>query len=180
MRSLVSLFFILFMSVSCLYAQETQAEKPKKNAKASIVSIQAVPTQMIKQIQSAGIRIRTHNLLRDVGYGYQKNSNITSSISSLHPTSNQMDGYTNIYQYLEGHVAGVTVLGTRILIRGIHTATGSNEPLVVLNGIELDSSSQLGFINPADVKSIEVLKDAGSTAVYGLKGANGVILITTK
>ena len=95
---------------------------------------------------------------------------------------------TRVEEMIRGRVPGVEVTQLAngdysIRIRGVHTIYGSNEPLYVVDGMPLVSSgdrSPLGSINPADVARIEVLKDAAATASWGVQGANGVILITTK
>lgn len=179
MRCLLTLFLVLFLCVGSLYAQEKKSEKQKPDSVVATIDARTLPIQMINENQSGKVS-STSPLFKDVGYGRQKASNITGSVSSLHPSTNQMSGYTNIYQYLEGRVPGLTVSGTTIRIRGLSTIMGNPEPLIVLNGIPLQSSTDLQFINPIDVKSISVLKDAGSAAIYGSRGANGVILINTK
>ena len=83
--------------------------------------------------------------------------------------------YTNIYDYLRGRVPGVEIVGTSIRLRGINT-TGNTDALIILDGMEV---SDISDVNPMDVKSVEVLKDAAST-MYGMRGANGVVIIKTK
>ena len=83
--------------------------------------------------------------------------------------------YTNIYDYLRGRVPGVEIVGTSIRIRGINT-TGNTDALIILDGMEV---SDISDVNPMDVKSVEVLKDAAAT-MYGVRGANGVVIIKTK
>lgn len=180
MRYLVTLFLILSFCAASLHAQEKKKQEQQPDSVTSIVSTQQISTQMLNKDQSGKSSIANPDLLQNVGYGYQKSRSVTGSISTLHPNKNEMNGYTNIYQYLQGRVAGLTVNGTHIRIRGVHTLTGSSDPLVVLNGMPLQSSADLGFINPIDVKSVDVLKGAGSAAIYGTRAANGVILITTK
>ena len=85
-----------------------------------------------------------------------------------------------IAELLQGRVAGVQVINGRIRIRGINSIQGSNEPLIVLDGIPLAGDPSMSHINPRDVQSINVLKSAASTAIYGSRGANGVIEIKTK
>lgn len=89
-------------------------------------------------------------------------------------------------ELLEGRFAGVRVIrvsgGIAVRIRGASSLTGSNEPLYVVDGLEMDAGAggALTGINPADIVTIEVLKDIGSTSAYGVRGANGVVLITTR
>ena len=84
--------------------------------------------------------------------------------------------YKDIYEYLQGRVPGVQIVGTSIRIRGINTATGNPDALIILDGMEVSDVSDL---NPADVASVEVLKDSEAT-LYGMRGANGVVIIKTK
>lgn len=122
-----------------------------------------------------------------IGYGKMKKSDLTGSVSSI--DAKQLERYpkVNIADALQGQVAGLSIRatsnnaegsGTSILIRGQNSISASNEPLIVLDGIPYSGS--MSEINPVDVASVEVLKDASSTAIYGSRGANGVILITTK
>ncbi len=85
-----------------------------------------------------------------------------------------------IAEMLRGRVAGVQVINGRIMIRGVNSIQGSNEPLIVLDGIPLAVDPSTSHINPHDIQSINVLKGAASTAIYGSRGANGVIEIKTK
>ena len=85
-----------------------------------------------------------------------------------------------IAEMLRGRVAGVQVINGRIMIRGVNSIQGNNEPLIVLDGIPLAVDPSTSHINPHDIQSINVLKGAASTAIYGSRGANGVIEIKTK
>lgn len=111
----------------------------------------------------------------NIGYGTTKRKNATTSISSL--KVKQGSGYSNIYDYIQGKFAGVDVDGTTIRIRGERSILGGNDPLFIVDGVEVND---IGDISPDEVQSIDVLKDASSTAIYGSRGANGVILITTR
>ncbi len=179
MRCFIVLFFILTVSAGSLFAQEKMSKKEKQDSVITTVSPKALKPQFITQDKKAIRNSVSTDQLIDVGYGYRSANEVTGSVSTLRPKKNEMNGYTSIYQYLEGRVAGLTVSGTSIRIRGIHSINGSNEPLIVLNGVPLAGSTDLNTINPLDVKSIDVLKGA-SAAIYGTRGANGVILITTK
>ena len=113
----------------------------------------------------------------EVGYGTTKKENLTYSVASIGVKENEMKGYRDIYEYLEGRVAGVEVTpDKRIVIRGLGTFNGSSDPLFIVDGHEVQDIST---INPNDIKSIDILKDS-STAIYGMRGANGVILIKLK
>ena len=113
----------------------------------------------------------------NVGYGTVSKSGLTQSVSTVEVKENEMQNYRDIYEYLEGRVAGVEVTyDKRIVIRGVNTVNGSSDPLILVDGQEWQDISAL---NPNDIKSIDVLKGS-STAIYGVRGSNGVILITTK
>lgn len=112
----------------------------------------------------------------DVGYGKEVRGNLTTSVSSVDIPENPIP-YRDIYEMIEGKCAGVQVEGHKITIRGINSAKGGTDPLFIVNGTPYDS---VDWVNPNDVKSIDVLKDAGSTAIYGFRGANGVIIINLK
>ncbi len=120
-----------------------------------------------------------------VGYGTQKKSDVTGAIASVGDEELKEVSSSNISKSLEGRVAGVEMTQTssrpgssmQIRIRGSRSLTASNDPLVVLDGIPFAGSLQ--DINPGDIKSVDILKDASATAIYGSRGANGVILVTT-
>jgi TonB-linked SusC/RagA family outer membrane protein len=126
------------------------------------------------------------NEIQVVGYGTQKKSQVTGAISSVSDEQLRDVPVANIGQALQGRAAGITVAsnGTApgqsptIRIRGSRSLSGSNDPLLVVDGVPYDGS--LNDLNPDDITSLEVLKDASSTAIYGARGANGVILITTR
>jgi len=120
-----------------------------------------------------------------VGYGTQKKADVTGAVASANLEAFQEAPNTNIVQSLQGSVPGlnigqVTSAGSTpaISIRGRASISGSQDVLIILDGIQYNGS--LSSINPNDIASIDVLKDASSTAVYGAQAANGVILITTK
>jgi TonB-linked SusC/RagA family outer membrane protein len=135
-----------------------------------------------------------------VGYGTMKKSDLTAAISSVKSDDLTRTSITSIDQGLQGRAAGVVVTntsgqpgaGTSIRIRGTSSVMGTNEPLYVIDGIPVinggassgamntPSLNPMALMNPNDVESIEVLKDASATAIYGARGANGVILVTTK
>jgi len=129
-----------------------------------------------------------------VGYGTQKKSDVTGAISSLKSESFNRGVVTNPGQLLQGKVSGVNVTSAsgepgaaqNVIIRGIGSLRSGTQPLYVVDGFLLDNSSQgvdtnpLNFLNPNDIESIDVLKDASATAVYGSRASNGVVVITTK
>lgn len=120
-----------------------------------------------------------------IGYGTQRKEAVTGSVASISSDKIREIPAPNITQAIQGRIAGVEISQTnskpgatmQIRIRGQRSLTASNDPLIVLDGIPFPGS--IGDINPTDVKSIDILKDASATAIYGSRGANGVILITT-
>lgn len=131
--------------------------------------------------------VHTLNEVVVVGYGVQKKSDITGAVSSLSAEMLEERPQTNIIQSLQGSIAGlnVSITGSNAegsssatTIRGSNSITASNKPLIIMDGIPFDGP--WSEINSSDVQSIEVLKDASSAAIYGARGANGVILVTTK
>ncbi|MGC9344244.1 MAG: SusC/RagA family TonB-linked outer membrane protein, partial [Bacteroidales bacterium] len=122
-----------------------------------------------------------------VGYGVQKKSDITGSVISISADKLKERPQVNLTQSLQGSMAGLSVnvrgsdaegTSSFLMIRGQNSITASNTPLIILDGVPY--SGALSEINSSDIESFEVLKDASSTAIYGSRGANGVILITTK
>ena len=120
-----------------------------------------------------------------IGYGTQRREAVTGSVANIGGDKLNQVAATNAAQALQGRVAGVLMTQTstkpgeemQIRIRGQRSLSASNDPLIVLDGIPF--MGQLSDINPADIKSMDILKDASATAIYGSRGANGVIIITT-
>ncbi|MEP6803161.1 MAG: SusC/RagA family TonB-linked outer membrane protein, partial [Flavobacterium sp.] len=120
-----------------------------------------------------------------IGYGTQRKEAVTGSVASIGGRELNEVPAANVTQALQGRLAGVDLTQTstkpgaamQIRIRGTRSLTGSNDPLIVLDGVPFAGS--IGDINPVDIKSVDVLKDASATAIYGSRGANGVILITS-
>ena len=120
-----------------------------------------------------------------IGYGTQRREAVTGSVANIGGEKLNQIAATNAAQALQGRVAGVLMTQTsskpgaemQIRIRGQRSLTASNDPLIVLDGIPF--MGNLSDINPADIKSMDILKDASATAIYGSRGANGVIIITT-
>ncbi len=120
-----------------------------------------------------------------VGYGTQRREAVTGSVASMSGDKIRDVPSSNITQALQGRISGVDMEQTstkpgatmQIRIRGTRSLNASNDPLVVLDGIPFAGS--IADINPGDIKSIDILKDASSTAIYGSRGANGVIMVTT-
>ena len=140
-----------------------------------------------------------------IGYGTQKKSDLTGSVISLKEADFNKGTNTSVAQLIQGRAPGVQITqssgepggGVSIRIRGSSSINAGNEPLYVIDGLAIDNSAPItevgiGFsgsppprnplnaLNPSDIESIEILKDASATAIYGSRGANGVILVTTK
>lgn len=129
-----------------------------------------------------------------IGYGAVKKSDLTGSVTALKPDSKNKGLVVNPQDMIAGKVAGVNITtdggapgsGANIRIRGGSSLNASNNPLIVIDGIPMDNngvqglSNPLSMVNPQDIESFNVLKDASATAIYGSRGSNGVIIITTK
>ncbi len=124
-----------------------------------------------------------------VGYGVQKKSDVTGSVTSINKDRLSKLPVTNVLQAVQGAAAGVTISqGSSIpgdapsaLVRGRNSINAGTGPYIVVDGVPISKSGgSLNDINPGDIESMEILKDASATAIYGTNGANGVILITTK
>lgn len=122
----------------------------------------------------------------NVGYGTQPRNDVTGSIASVDLGKQGVRSATRVEELLQGRVPGVSVRrlpGGRfsVRVRGTNSLLGSGEPLFVIDGVQLlPGSDGVSGVNPRDVARIEVLKDASATAIYGVRGANGVILIATR
>ncbi|RVU02994.1 TonB-dependent receptor [Mucilaginibacter limnophilus] len=123
-----------------------------------------------------------------VGYGTTRKSDLTGSVATLKGSQLNKVPSSSVDQLLQGKIAGVQVMvpsgqpgaGATIRIRGASSLNGSRNPLIVVDGFPWGDAGDLKQINPDDIESIEVLKDASSAAIYGSRGANGVIMVTTK
>ena len=149
-------------------------------------------TQKVKVAGKSDITIvmkEDAQMLNDVvviGYGTMKKSDISGSVATINKEQMERKVPVNIAQALQGAAAGVMVTNqdgapgtaSAIRIRGIGTINGDANPLYVVDGVQVGTNAD--FVNPADIESMEVLKDASATAIYGSAGANGVIMITTK
>lgn len=153
-----------------------------------VISYVGYVTQEIKAVPHLKITLQEDNQALEevvvIGYGVQKKSNVTGSISSIKNSDFNNRTVTEVNQALQGKVAGVHLLstsdapgsGSSVRIRGFSSNSTSN-PLYVVDGIRMPNINE---INPSDIESMEVLKDAASAAIYGAEAGNGVILITTK
>ena len=120
-----------------------------------------------------------------VGYGVQKKSDVTGALTRVDAEVLNSRPVSNAFEALQGKAAGVDITSNQrpgemgdIRIRGNRSLNASNSPLYVVDGVPL-SSGGIEALNPRDIESIDILKDASSTAIYGSRGANGVVLITT-
>jgi len=135
------------------------------------------------------VRLRTDQKALDevvvIGYGSVKKSDVTGSIVSVKPEDIKKTPAANVMESLQGRLPGVDITrssgaagsGVNVTVRGNRSLTANNGPLFVVDGVQYTSIQD---INPNDIQSMEVLKDAASTAIYGSRGANGVIIVTTK
>ena len=129
--------------------------------------------------------VEDESSLVEVGYGTSSRRDLTSAVGSVTSCDIAEQRVTRIEDLLQGRVAGVVVSRNRagapsVRIRGAQSLYGDGEPLFVVDGLPLLSGGPLSGIAPQDIARIDVLKDAGATAIYGSRGANGVIVITTK
>ena len=135
------------------------------------------------------VTLASDNVMLDevvaIGYGAMKKSDLTGAVTSVKAEELTKAPVSGLDQALQGRAAGVTVTtnsgqpgeAATIRIRGIGSAIGGNDPLYVVDGV---ITSDISFLAPNDIQSMEILKDASATAIYGSRGANGVILVTTK
>lgn len=161
------------------------------NAKVLEVSFIGYETAMVAIPQSNVMKItlKESSVVLDevvaVGYGVQKKGSVTGSIAKMDADKLEDRPVTNVVQALQGQLAGVEIRSTtgepgqdiQIRVRGAASINAASDPLYVIDGVPVDN---LSGINPNDIQSIEVLKDASSSAIYGSRGANGVVLVTTK
>jgi len=120
-----------------------------------------------------------------IGYGTTKKKDVTGAVARVTAESFENQPVTRVDEALQGRAAGVTVAkangapgaGIKIRIRGVNSITGNNDPLVVIDGV---LGGDLSTLNPNDIATMDVLKDASATAIYGVRGSNGVILVSTK
>ncbi len=129
-----------------------------------------------------------------IGYGVAKKNDLTGSVTAIKPDEKNHGIITSAQDMIQGKIAGVNVNsssgepggGAQIRIRGGASLTASNNPLIVIDGMPMDNNNTKGMnnplslVNPNDIESFTVLKDASATAIYGSRGSNGVIIITTK
>ncbi|MBO0356769.1 TonB-dependent receptor [Hymenobacter sp. BT186] len=149
-----------------------------------------VSQEVVVSGTAVNVRLATNTKALDevvvVGYGTQRAEAVTGSVASISGETLREVPTANISQALQGRLPGVQIsqtssqpgATTQIRIRGTRSLNASNDPLIVLDGIPFPGS--IGDINPNDIQSVDILKDASATAIYGSRGANGVVLVTTK
>ena len=129
-----------------------------------------------------------------IGYGVAKKNDLTGSVTAIKPDEKNHGLQTNAQDMIQGKIAGVNVIsndgtpggGAQIRVRGGSSLNASNDPLIVIDGLAMDDkgvkglANPLSMVNPNDIESFTVLKDASATAIYGSRASNGVIIITTK
>ena len=148
------------------------------------VQITAASSKLEVRLQNDGYQLAEVQVV-SVGYGTQKKSDLTGAISTVTADNLVKGTISSTEQVLQGKVAGLNIIrpsgdpaaGATLRLRGGTSLTASNSPLIVVDGI---AGVDINVVQPADIKSIDVLKDASATAIYGSRGANGVIIITTK
>ena len=160
-----------------------------KSGATLVVSYVGYETQEVRAGENLHITLQEDghivNEVVVIGYGTQRREAVTGSVANIGGEKLNQIAATNAAQALQGRVAGVLMQQTstkpgaemQIRIRGQRSLSASNDPLIVLDGIPF--MGQLSDINPTDIKSMDILKDASATAIYGSRGANGVIIITT-
>jgi TonB-dependent SusC/RagA subfamily outer membrane receptor len=167
--------------------------KVKVKADAAIISILNLSSGLINEVINGRIVInfKLNNVIPqeetvkqenpddevvNIGYGYARKKDLATSVGNINGQNNKFASYQNVYEMIQGEIPGVLVVGKKITIRGIATINTSSDPYVLVNGVEMNSNT-LDVIDPRMVKSINILKGSAA-AIYGSRGANGVILIT--
>ncbi len=113
-----------------------------------------------------------------IGYGHVSDRDKLNALATLDNNDVDFSQYSNVYELIKGRFAGVQVVNGEIIIRGVNSINSSSAALIIVDGVPVDNSA-LNSIPPVQVKSVNVIKD-GSSAIYGSRGANGVVLIETK
>ncbi|MCR5532700.1 MAG: SusC/RagA family TonB-linked outer membrane protein [Paludibacteraceae bacterium] len=162
------------------------------------ISYMGYKTQELPAAAGMAVKLGEDSELLDevvvVGYGVVKKNDATGSVTAIKPDDMNKGLQTNAQDMIQGKIAGVNVStdggapggGAAIRIRGGSSLNASNNPLIVIDGLAMDNngiqgvSNPLSLVNPADIETFTVLKDASATAIYGSRASNGVILITTK
>jgi len=162
------------MGIFSIVCQKTDVLKIKPEA------FQAVTRRVGPDLDSLVINLvfvdNESNRKIATGYGYIDEKDLTYAVSNLDHENNDFCNYPDIYTLMKGKLAGVTVSGGAVFIRGVSSLAASSEALLVVDGMIVDDIS---WINPCHVRSIDALKDS-SASMYGSRGTNGVVVIKTK
>jgi len=152
---------ILIVTAEGFYNQKVKLEP---NTKLALVNLKLKPGEKNRELA--------------IGYGHVTDRDKLNSIANMNSGDFDFSQYSNMYDLIRGRLPGVQIVGNEIIIRGINSITSSNSALIVVDGIAMQNSI-LSTLSPSQIKSISVIKDA-SSAIYGARGANGVVLIETK
>jgi TonB-dependent starch-binding outer membrane protein SusC len=152
-----------------------------------MTAVQRVVGNQTNMVISLNVQAGQMEEVLVVGYGTVRKKDATGAVSKVNVSDLQKAPVRSFEEALAGRVAGVQVVATdaqpgdalNIVIRGNNSVTGSNSPLYVIDGFPIENPDN-NVLNPADIESLDILKDASATAIYGARGANGVIVITTK
>lgn len=138
-------------------------------------------TQTIKGAAGMKVQLKPDSQMMEevvvIGFGTVKKRDVTGSVASVKSDAILQAPTSDVASSLQGRISGLDISGGDLRIRGNRSINGNNAPLVIIDGVQ---GGSMGDINPQDIESVDVLKDASSTAIYGSQGANGVIIITTK
>ena len=156
-----------------------------------VISYVGYATQTVQAKNNVKVVLQEDKQLLDelvvVGYGTQRKSDVTGALSHVGSQELERRPVSNAFEALQGKAAGVDITTSErpgtvgdIRIRGERSLSASNSPLYVVDGVPLMSGSGIETLNPRDIESIDILKDASATAIYGSRGANGVVIVTTK
>lgn len=173
MKRVLAFIITALILLTASYSVPAQSRKEDRRARREI-------RRQERALKDSLLLMMSENEYVNVGYGYTRKKNLTTSVSSVKADDSETDGYTHVAEYLQGRVPGLSVRkigGTyKFQIRGINSINSSTDPLIIVDG---QTVTDIDFLHPKDIKSVEVLKDA-SASIYGSRGACGVILITTR
>lgn len=170
------LFELVLMAVllALPFTANAQDKKAERRARKERRKIEVAARDSLR-------RSEAENDLVDLGYGKVRRKDLAMSVSKVGVDGKTAASYADMGSFLMGRAPGLVVTktgeGYRYSIRSSDTVFGDTEPLFVVDGVAVDDIS---YLNPSDVEHVEVLKDAASASIYGTRGGNGVILITTK
>lgn len=158
---------------------------PSNDKDILIISANGFNTQKVKlepkiKLVIVDLKMKSGEKNREIaiGYGHILDADKLNAVSNLNSNDFDFSQYSNMYELIRGRFAGVHIDGSDIIIRGKNSLYGSSAALIVVDGVPVDSGI-LNTLPPVQVKSINIIKD-GSSAIYGSRGANGVVLIETK